>query len=70
MNHAKATNYTVVMHMYDGTTEGVDEWFSLNVARKIAAKAYDARASVSNSQVKAIEIIDFNQKRVQIVTFD
>lgn len=69
MNHAKATDYTVVLHKYDGTIEEVDEWFSLGVARKIAAKAYEARVSVVNSPVKAIEITDFNGNRVQFVEF-
>lgn len=69
MNHQKGTNYTVVLHKEDGTTEGVDEWFSLGVARKIAAKAYDARANVVNSPVTAIEIVDFNGVQVQFVEF-
>ena len=66
----KDTNYTVVLHKEDGTTEGVDEWFSLGVARKIAAKAYEARTTVVNSPVTAIEIVDFNGNQVQIVKFD
>ena len=69
MSHEKDTNYTVVLHKEDGSTEGVDEWFSLGVARKIAAKAYDARANVVNSPVTAIEIVDFNGVQVQFVEF-
>ena len=70
MNHTKATNYTVVLHNDDGSLEEIDEWFSLGVAKKIAAKAYDARVSVVNSPVTAIEIVDFNGNQVQIVKFD
>lgn len=69
MSHTKATDYTVVLHMRDGTTQGVDEWFSLGVAKKIAAKAYEARESVVNSPVTAIEIVDFNEKQIQIAKF-
>ena len=38
-------DYTVVLHMDNGDTQEVDEWFTLNVAKKIAAKAYDAIVS-------------------------
>lgn len=69
MNHEKATDYTVVLHMNDGTKQEAGEWFSLGVARKIAAKAYDARVSVVNSNVQAIEIIDINDNRIQFVQF-
>lgn len=69
MNHVSNTDYTVVLHMDDGTTQDVDEWFSLKVAKKIAAKAYEARANVVNSPVTAIEIRDFNGNEVQIVKF-
>ena len=69
MTHEKTTNYTVALHKTDGTVEQLDEWFSLGVARKIAAKAYDARITVVNSPVKAIEIVDFNGTRVQFVEF-
>lgn len=69
MSHTKATDYTVVLHMRDGSTQEVDEWFSLGVARKIAAKAYDARESVVNSPVIAIEIVDFNGNQIQIAKF-
>lgn len=69
MNHEKATNYTVVLHKNDGTIEQLDEWFSLGVARKIAAKAYEARTTVVNSPVTAIEIIDFNGNSKQIAKF-
>lgn len=70
MSHTKATDYTVVLHMQDGTIQEVDEWFSLGVAKKIAAKAYDARESVVNSPVIAIEIVDFNGKQIQIAKFE
>lgn len=70
MSHTKATDYTVVLHMEDGSTLEVDEWFSLGVARKIAAKAYDARESVVNSPVIAIEIVDFNGNQIQIAKFE
>lgn len=70
MSHSKATDYTVVLHKEDGTIEELDEWFSLGVARRIAAKAYDARQSVVSSHVTAIEIIDFNGKQVQIAKFE
>lgn len=69
MSYTKATDYTVVLHMRDGTTEEANEWFSLGVAKKIAAKAYDARESVVNSPVVAIEIVDFNRKQIQIAEF-
>lgn len=69
MNHTRATDYTVVLHMRDGSIQEVDEWFSLGVAKKIAAKAYEARESVVNSPVTAIEIVDFNDKRIQIAEF-
>lgn len=70
MNHAKATDYTVVLHMRDGTTEEVNEWFSIGVARKIASKAFEARSSVVNSPVVAIEIRDFNGNQIEIAKFD
>lgn len=63
-------NYTVVLHMEDGTEQDAGEWFKLGVAKKIAAKAYDARQSVVNSPVKAIEIRDINQNQVQIARFE
>ena len=69
MNHEKATNYTVVLHMYDGSTDPLNEWFSLGVAKKIAAKAFEARESVVNSPVKAIEVVDIDGKRVAIAEF-
>lgn len=69
MSHAKATNYTVILHMDNGDTQEIDEWFSLGVAKKIAAKAYEARESVVNSPVQAIEIVDFNGKSIQIAKF-
>lgn len=69
MNYSKATNYTIVLHMKNGDTQEVDEWFSLSVAKKIAAKAYEARQSVVNSPVTAIEILDFDGKQIQIAKF-
>ena len=69
MNHEKATNYTVVLHKYDGSTDPLNEWFSLGVAKKIAAKAYEARESVVNSPVKAIEVVDIDGNRVAIAEF-
>lgn len=69
MKHTRATDYTVVLHMRDGSIQEVDEWFSLGVAKKIAAKAYEARESVVNSPVTAIEIVDFNNKQIQIAKF-
>lgn len=65
MKYKNSTEYTVVLHMEDGSTEEIDEWFSLKVAQKIAAKAYDARASVLNSPVKGIEIRDFDGNTIQ-----
>lgn len=62
-------NYTVVLHLADGTIQGVDEWFSLPVARKIAAKAYAIRAKVPNSPVVAIEVKDIEENQIQIVKF-
>ena len=70
MNWVPNNDYTVVLHMDNGDTQEVDEWFTLKVAKKIAAKAYDARISVVNSLVTAIEIVDFNGNQVQIVKFD
>lgn len=69
MSHAKATDYTVVLHMTNGDTQEVDEWFSLGVAKKIASKAFEARQSVVNSPVIAIEIVDINGKQIQIAKF-
>lgn len=70
MSHTKATDYTVVLHMRDGTTQDANEWFSLRVAKKIASKAFEARQSVVNSPVVAIEIVDFNGKQIQIAEFE
>lgn len=70
MSHSKATDYTVVLHMSNGDTEEIDEWFSLGVARKIAAKAYDARLTVVNSPVAAIEIVDIDGNSIQIAKFN
>lgn len=69
MTHTPSNDYTVVLHMNNGDIQEVDEWFTLKVAKKIAAKAYDARQSVVNSPVTAIEIIDFDGNQVQIVRF-
>lgn len=69
MSLSKATDYTIVLHKDDGTTEEAGQWFSLGVAKKIAAKAYEARVTVVNSPVTAIEIIDFNRNTIQIVKF-
>lgn len=69
MNQAANTDYTIVLHKDDGTIEEVEEWFSLNVAKKIAAKAYDARVSVVNSPVTAIEIRDYEGNSIQIAKF-
>lgn len=70
MNHSKETDYTIVLHKDNGEIEELDEWFSLGVAKKIAAKVYTARQSVVSSPVTAIEIIDFNGKQIQIAKFD
>lgn len=68
------TDYGVRVWLDDGTTVPADteeiEWVSLPVAKKIAAKAYDARATVVNSPVVAIEIINAEYKQVQIARFD
>lgn len=69
MNHEKDTNYTVVLHKIDGSIEELDEWFSIGIARRIAAKAKEARLTVAGSHVTAIEIIDINGKRIQIDKF-
>lgn len=65
MTHANDTNYTIVLHKRDGTTEDLNEWFSLGVARKIAAKVFDSAQYVVNSPVVGIEITDFNGNRIQ-----
>lgn len=69
MSRAPNNDFTVVVHLEDGTVESVDEWFTLPVAKKIAAKAYEARVSVVNSPVTAIEITDINGKQIQIAKF-
>lgn len=63
-------NYTVVLHEESGDTQDAGEWFTLNVAKKIAAKMYDARVDVVNSPVVAIEIVDIDGNQIQIVRFD
>lgn len=70
MTQVPDNNYTIVLHMSNGDTQEIDEWFSLKVAKKIAAKAYDARVSVVNSPVTAIEITDYDGSQIQIVKFD
>ena len=67
MNWVPNNDYTVVLHMDNGDTQEVDEWFTLNVAKKIAAKAYDARISVTNSPVHAIEVVDIDGNSIQRV---
>lgn len=69
MKRAPNNDFTVVLHKEDGTVEEVEEWFTLPVAKKIAAKAYEARVSVINSPVTAIEIIDINGNQIQIARF-
>lgn len=68
------TDYAVRVWLDDGTTEPPDteemDWVSERVARKIAGKAYDARVTVVNSPVVAIEIINAAYESVQIVRFD
>lgn len=67
MTHTDDTNYTVVLHNNDGTITDAGEWVSLPVAKKIAAKAYDARISVTNSPVHAIEVVDIDGNTIQRV---
>lgn len=68
--HERTTpNYTIVTHNKDGSQTDVGEWFSLPVARKIAAKAHTAREQVANSPVQAIEIVDFDGNQIQIVKY-
>lgn len=74
MSKTEVTDYGVRALLNDGTyvpaeTEEI-EWVSLPVARKIAAKAYDARETVVNSPVVAIEIINAAYEQVQIARFD
>lgn len=70
MNWTPKNDYTIILHERDGSTQEVDEWFTLNVAKKIAAKAYDARVNVVNSPVTAIEIRHFDGSTVQIAKFE
>lgn len=68
------TDYAVRVYIQDGTTipwtdEGLD-WVSKGVAKKIAAKLWDARQRVVNSEVIAIEIIDAGYETVQIHRFN
>lgn len=70
MNWVPNNDYTVVLHMDNGDTQEVDEWFTLKVAKKIAAKAYDARVSVVNSPVTAIEVKHFDGTTEQLVKFE
>lgn len=63
-------DYSVVLHMEDGSTKDMDEWVSLTRAKSLAAKAYNARVSVVNSPVTAIEIIDIDQNSIQKVSFE
>lgn len=69
-----ATDYGVRVWLEDGTTEPPDteeiHWVSLNIARKRAARLYNARVTVVNSPVVAIEIIDAAYQQVQIARFD
>lgn len=69
MKYAKDTDYSVRLTMYNGDTQELDEWFSLGVAKKIAAKAYDSRASVVGSQVQAIEVVNFEGEVIQKAEF-
>lgn len=70
---ADETNYGVRVKFADGSYEPPDteeiHWVSLKVAEKIATKAFNARSSVVNSPVVAIEIIDADYKVVREATF-
>lgn len=70
MKHEDETSHAIVIHKDTGEEELIDEWFSLRVAKKVAAKAWEARVGVVNSPVVAIEIVDYENNSVQIVRFD
>lgn len=67
------TDYGVRLVLEDGSFEPANteeiEWVSLEVAKKIAAKLYDARATVVNSPVVEIQIIDASYNLVQNARF-
>lgn len=73
MSSTGATDYAVRVIMEDGTTVPSEteemDWVSLEIAKKIAAKTWEARVSVVNSPVVALEIIDADYKTVQITRF-
>lgn len=70
VNSEGATDYAVRVLKEDGSYEPADteelHWVSLNIAKKIAAKAWDALQSVVNSPVVGIEIINADYQQVQI----
>ena len=70
MTQPPQNNYTVYAELNDGTKMGIDEWHTLNVAKKIAAKAYEARQSVVNSPVVAITIEDIDGNIIKTARFD
>lgn len=70
MTHSTgATDYGVRVLLEDGTFEPPDteeiEWVSLEIAKRIAAKVYNARMSVVNSPVVEIQIINAAYELVQ-----
>lgn len=73
MSNAGATNYAVRVWLDDGSTEPPSteemDWVSLNIAKKIASKLYEARETVVNSPVTAIEIINADYETVIIHRF-
>lgn len=74
MNNTGATDYAVRVHMNDGsvrpdTPEELD-WFSYNVAVRIAGKAHAARETVTGSPVVAIEIINADYETIKIVRYE
>lgn len=64
-----STDYAVRVELRDGSVTPTEpdelDWFSWNIARKIAAKAYDAREITAGSPVIAIQIINAEYKVVQ-----
>lgn len=73
MSNAGATDYAVRVWLEDGSTEppSTEEmhWVSLNIAKRIASKAFEAPSRVVNSPVTAIEIINAEYETVIIHRF-
>ena len=67
MDHIESTNYSVRLNMMDGNIQESNEWTSHKVAKKIAANIYDKLVNVTNTGVQSIEIIDTNEKSIQLV---